>query len=186
MKKLIVMALLASGFISAQTAIGKTKVTNSSVSLEFGNDNRGLILPYVASAASLNDAVPGTLVMDASDAIIKLKKSGTEWTALTANVQNATYGLNTLIADTTGAVNTTIQQNLTDVLTKKAIIGATADAAPGVLVLSAANKAMILPQVTSPHLNIINPAPGMMVFDPTTNQLCVFNGTVWNYWGKAN
>ncbi|WP_435524785.1 hypothetical protein [Chryseobacterium indoltheticum] len=35
------------------------------------------------------------------------------------------------------------------------------------------DKAMILPKVASPHLNIINPAPGMMVYDTTAKQLAV-------------
>ncbi len=44
------------------------------------------------------------------------------------------------------------------------------------------NKAMILPKVASPHLNIKNPAPGMIVYDTDARQLAVFNGTVWSFW----
>ncbi|WP_279195775.1 hypothetical protein [Chryseobacterium indoltheticum] len=58
----------------------------------------------------------------------------------------------------------------------------TPTATPGILVLEDTNKAMILPRVASPHLNIINPAPGMMVYDTTAKQLAVFNGTVWSFW----
>lgn len=35
---------------------------------------------------------------------------------------------------------------------------------------------MILPKVASPHLNIINPAPGVMVYDTTNKQLAVLMG----------
>ena len=37
-------------------------------------------------------------------------------------------------------------------------------------------------QVPSPHQNIINPEPGVMVYDATTKQLAVFNGKVWSFW----
>ena len=41
------------------------------------------------------------------------------------------------------------------------------------MVLADTNKAMVLPKVASPHLNIVNPAPGMMVYDTTKNNwLC--------------
>ncbi|WP_426480116.1 hypothetical protein [Chryseobacterium sp. R2ACT005] len=44
------------------------------------------------------------------------------------------------------------------------------------------NKAMILPKIASPHLNIVNPAAGMMVYDTTKKQLAIYNGTVWSFW----
>ena len=53
---------------------------------------------------------------------------------------------------------------------------------PGILVLADTDKAMVLPKVASPHLNIVNPAAGMMVYDTTSKQLAVFNGTVWSFW----
>lgn len=56
------------------------------------------------------------------------------------------------------------------------------DTTPGILILSDADKAMILPKVASPHLNIINPAAGMMVYDTVNRQLAVYNGTVWSFW----
>ena len=51
-----------------------------------------------------------------------------------------------------------------------------------ILVLEDANKAMVLPTVPNPHVNIVNPEPGMMVYDTTAKQLAVFNGTVWSFW----
>ena len=56
------------------------------------------------------------------------------------------------------------------------------DPTPGLLVLADTDKAMVLPKVASPHLNIVNPAAGMMVYDTTSKQLAVFNGTVWSFW----
>ncbi|HRM13961.1 MAG TPA: hypothetical protein PLV47_13590, partial [Flavobacterium sp.] len=76
---------------------------------------------------------------------------------------------------------TILQASLTDKPDAKAAIG-TPTATPGILVLEDSNKAMVLPKVPSPHLNIINPEPGMMVYDTTTKQLAVFNGKVWSFW----
>jgi len=44
------------------------------------------------------------------------------------------------------------------------------------------NKAMTLPKIASPHLSIVNPAAGMMVYDITKKQLAIYNGTVWSFW----
>lgn len=30
--------------------------------------------------------------------------------------------------------------------------------------------------------NIVNPVPGIIVFDPVKEILCVYNGTQWSYW----
>ena len=54
------------------------------------------------------------------------------------------------------------------------------DTTPGILVLQDSDKAMVLPKVASPHLKIVNPAAGMMVYDTTNNCLKIFNGTVWS------
>ena len=78
---------------------------------------------------------------------------------------------------------TTEQDALTEITTAKTIIGENPlDATPGILVLSDTDKAMVLPKVASPHLNIKNPTPGMMAYDTDSRQLCVFNGTVWTFW----
>ncbi|SIQ64345.1 hypothetical protein [Chryseobacterium indoltheticum] len=76
----------------------------------------------------------------------------------------------------------TIQNNVTTENLDAVVRIGTPTATPGILVLEDTNKAMILPRVASPHLNIINPAPGMMVYDTTAKQLAVFNGTVWSFW----
>jgi hypothetical protein len=41
---------------------------------------------------------------------------------------------------------------------------------------------MVLPKVASPHLNIISPSAGMIVYDTIKKQLAVYNGTVWSFW----
>ncbi|WP_260393860.1 hypothetical protein [Riemerella anatipestifer] len=65
--KLSIFFIGLSMFAFGQVALGKSEVSNPSVSLEFGTQYRGLILPYVTSLSSVSDVVPGTIVMDGSD-----------------------------------------------------------------------------------------------------------------------
>jgi len=170
MKKTILLTLLFTSLLSfSQVAIGKSSITNTSVSLEFGNENRGLLLPWVNSSAAVSGAVDGTIIYDTADKKVKYLKAGS-WFDLSV--------------DTTGTVDTSLQDSLTDSPSAKTAIGTNAetDSTPGILVLTDTDKAMILPKVASPHLNIINPSAGMMVYDTTAHQLVVFNGAVWSFW----
>jgi len=167
-------AFLFSTIVFAQVIINpgtKTEITNSSVSVEFGSQERGIILPYVEESEALN-AVPGTLIMDYKDRIMKLKLGNGAWQNLTGNANKTNGFVNTLLA---------FQENPNT----KSIIGPTTvpqAQVPGILILSDPNKAMILPKVASPHLNIKNPAAGMMVYDSENKILAVFNGTQWSFW----
>lgn len=161
------LLLFTSGF--SQVAIGKTSVSNASVSLEFGSGNKGIILPWVTSAASVTGAVNGTIIYDVTDKKVKYQKSGS-WFDLSV--------------DTTGIVDTALQVSKVELPGAKVVIGVggSSDTTPGILVLKDTNKAMVLPKVANPHLNIINPAAGMMVYDTVNHQLAVFNGTAWSFW----
>ena len=172
MKKSLTLILISiSVFAFAQVAIGKDSVTNTSVSLEFGDDTtekKGIVMPWVTSAASVTGAVNGTIIYDISDKKVKYLKNGT-WFDLSVD---------------TGNVVTTDQDSLNELANAKAAIGkdAATDSTPGILVLTDTDKAMILPKVATPHLNIKNPAAGMMVYDKTNRQLAIFNGTNWTFW----
>ena len=162
--------------IPAQVAIGKGAVSNSSVSLEFAeNENRGMILPWVTSTGAVAAVADGSFVYDLSDHKVKVKYAG---------------GWKDLSVDLTGATGTAvdIQNSATENTNAKVSIGTPTSVpeANGILVLEDQTKAMILPRVASPHLNIINPAPGMMVYDTTAKQLAVFNGTVWSFWKPSS
>ncbi|WP_148043492.1 hypothetical protein [Chryseobacterium sp. G0240] len=61
-------------------------------------------------------------------------------------------------------------------------MGASTSSAPGVLVLESANKALILPKVAAPHLNVKNPYPGMICYDTASKSMAVFDGLKWSYW----
>ncbi len=168
MKKIFIIILLSiTEFVFSQVAIGKSTVTNSSVSLEFGAENRGLLLPWVSSEGDVSNAVDGTMIYDTTDKKIKYLKAGS-WFSLS----------------NTGTVDTTLQDSLIEKPSAKVAIGkdGTTDNTSGILVLTDKDKAMILPKVASPHLNIINPSAGMIVYDTVKHQLAIFNGDKWSFW----
>lgn len=180
-KKIIYILAIVSGamLIPAQVAIGKTTVTNPSVSLEFGTANKGIVLPWVTNTAAVAGVVNGTVAYDLSDHKVKVKYAS-GWKDLSVDTTGTT------VDPVTSTDGVTIQNNvLTENAGAEVRIG-TPSANPGILVLEDSNKAMVLPKVASPHLNIINPAPGMMVYDTTAKQLAVFNGNVWSFWKASN
>lgn len=175
MKNIIfIYSVFFSVVMSAQVAVGKTSVSNANVSLEFGAANRGMLLPWVTNTAGVTGVVNGTMVYDLSDKKVKVKYAAA-WRDLTINTTGTT------VDPVSGVDGVAIQNSATESTNAKFSIG-TVTATPGILVLEDTTKAMVLPKVASPHLNIINPAPGMMVYDTTTKLLAVFNGNVWTFW----
>lgn len=166
MNKIVIsITLFCIVLVKAQVAIGKTSVINPSVSLEFAStENRGIVLPYVEDNSGISEN--GTIIYNTSDKKVKYLKGGS-WFDLSV--------------DTTGNADLSIQTTKTEKTGAKVSIG-TPTSTDGILVLEDSNKAMILPKVASPHLNVINPAAGMMVYDTTARQLAVYNGTVWSFW----
>lgn len=172
-KALISLALILNTLLFAQVSFGKDTVTNTSVSVEFADSsNRGLILPYIEDKTGISEN--GTLIYDASDFKVKYLKNGSWFNLSDDDGTNAT----------TGIADLSVQTGKTDHPTATTVIGANASAVTtsGVLVLSDADKAMVLPKIASPHLNIFNPAPGMIVYDTVTRQLAVYNGASWSFW----
>ena len=127
-----------------------------------------MMLPWVTNVSSLQNTVNGTLVFDLSDRKVKSFQNNI-WVDLSVN--------------TSGIADSSLQDNLNDNSSAKTSIG-TPTTTAGILVLEDNNKAMILPKVASPHLNIISPDAGMMVYDTVKKQLAVFNGSVWTFWGE--
>lgn len=169
MKKIVlILGLIVCSSVSSQVAVGKATLESASSSLEFGSENRGMVLPWVTNTATVQNVVNGTLVFDLTDKKIK-------------SYQNNAWA--DLSIDTTGIVDSSLQDALNDSSNVKVAIG-TPTSTSGILVLEDNNKAMILPKVASPHLNIISPAAGMMVYDTVKKQLAVFNGSVWTFWGE--
>lgn len=169
-----ILYALFSVSVFSQVAIGKTNVASPSVSLDFGTENRGLVLPWVTSTAAVSGVINGTMVYDLTDKKVKVKYNAA-WKDLSINTQGTTVDP---LSSVDGVL---IQNSATENTLAKSAIG-TLTATPGILVLEDTNKAMVLPKVASPHLNIINPAPGMIVYDTFNKQLAVFNGSVWSFW----
>ena len=127
MKNIIALLTLAvSTCAFGQVAIGKSAVTNTSVSLEFGDyvagQGKGIVVPWVTSAAAVTGAEKGTIVFDTTDKIMKYKKADGSWFNLSKNETMNVDG--TQNVNTTGVVNTTLQDALTDKASAKASIGA--------------------------------------------------------------
>lgn len=175
---IIIIAAFISGSLYSQVAIGKTALSSNSVSLEFGNANRGMILPWVTSTAGVTGVVNGTMVYDITDKKVKAKYAA-GWKDFSINTTGTT------VDPISGVDGLSIQNAANEITTAKAAIG-TLTATPGILVLEDNNKAMILPKTNLPHLNIINPAPGMMVYDTTNKHFAVYNGTYWSFWTYAS
>ncbi len=179
-----ILSVMIASLSFAQVAIGKSNISNTSVSLEFGTGNKGIILPWannstgVSLPASGNKS--GTFILDVNDKKVKLSKNDGTWFDLTVhNLEKPATGGNIVI-------NNALQTNAAfpEKTDAKTMIGGnpTTDSTPGILVLADTDKAMIPPLVTDPATNIKNPAPGMMVYDSAKKLLAVYNGTVWSYW----
>ncbi len=167
MKNVLVgIGLLTMTSAHGQMVVSKQSTHNSSVSLDFADyESRGLILPYVEQKANITEN--GTLIFDMLDKKVKYLKNNA-WFDLSVN--------------SSGKVDPGLEIGGTEVQNAKVSIGKQT-AVDGVLVLEDADKAMVLPRVAEPHLNIINPSAGMIVYDTTNKLLAVYNGTVWSFWG---
>lgn len=175
MKNIISFILLAFvGMASAQVAIGgKETFASTSVLLEFEDQNntKGIIVPAVENTANALSTTPansnGTFLFDKSDKKFKVY-SNNAWMELTEAGSTAEITPNTATEQVTEQAGVIIGNNTTN--TK------------GALVLNHPEKAMVLPKVSEPHLNVKQPYPGMMCYDTKSKSLAVFNGENWYYW----
>lgn len=162
----IAAALVVFNLSAAQVAIGKQVVDGNSTVLDFNNvsgNTKGLILP-ATSGLPAGSLVNGTFVFDVTDNKVKVYENDT-WKAL-SDAGNSSA----------------VVVNNSEELGKGVVIGASSSTADGVLVLESPDKAMILPQISAPHINVKNPYPGMMCYDTASKTLAVYDGSVWNYW----
>lgn len=162
MKKLFFVFLISNLYV-AQVGVETTTVRGSGI-LDFATGTtKGIILPNVINNTTMTNVTPGTIVYDLITARIKYYDGA--WKDLT--YQNGTAP-NVLAGN--------------DVATKAGVIvGDPASTAEGVLVLESPNKALILPQINNPVLNVKSPVAGMICYDPTTKLMCIFNGKDWYF-----
>lgn len=157
-------------FSFAQVAIGKNFVNGTSTLLDFSEENKGIILPWCTTVPTTN-LVGGTIILDAtSDNRIKYY-DGTTWQDL--SLENGAVDLTNQNTLTEAGNGTLISDNTT-----------TGQRGDGVLVLESNDKAMILPIVEEPVVNMKSPTPGTMVYDPFNKVICFYNGTSWSFWGQ--
>ncbi|AZA84501.1 hypothetical protein C1637_06590 [Chryseobacterium lactis] len=162
----IAVALLIFNSFFAQVAIGKEVVDGNSTVLDFNNvsgNTKGVILP-ATSGLPTGTLVNGTFVFDLTDNKVKVYENDV-WKPLSD----------------AGSSSAVVVNNSAE-LGKGVIIGASSSTADGVLVLESQDKAMMLPKIATPHLNVKNPYPGMICYDTTSKTLAIFDGSVWNYW----
>ncbi len=156
------MAFFVSNEANAQMSIGKTTPENGSVLLDFGNEPKGIILPTVASAPG---AVEGTFVVNTTDkSVVVLDAQG--WKFLTTEGELVSHAFTNTGEDEGNGV----------------VMGADNSLKPGVLVLESTTQALVLPKIDKPHLTILSPIAGTMVYDTEADVLSVFDGTNWHYW----
>ena len=169
MKKILYTVILC-GFTSislAQVGIGKNTVDGVSTILDFENSTtNGIILPAVDFAPTDLNVINngGTFLYDLTDSRVKMYENGT-W----INLSDA-------------GIKTSIISNTSNEIGNGVIIGAETTSAKGVLVLESDSKAMILPKINQPEVNVKSPYPGMICYDTASKTLAIFDGKVWNYW----
>lgn len=181
MKKTILLTalLMSSPYAFSQVIIGDeigSANDKTSVLLDFAvNQNKGIILPATQSLPSGGGLAEGTILLDASNpAEAKVQFYNGSWQDLSSGSQ----------ADISSFIAT--QPNF-DEVSKGVIIGSDSSSVDGVLILESTDKAMVLPVVDTTD-NIINPAPGMMVYINKTGakRLAVFNGSKWTFWAAQS
>ncbi|MFB9079638.1 hypothetical protein ACFFLS_07100 [Flavobacterium procerum] len=163
----MILAIFAMPWANAQSSIGKNTPPGGSGILDFNAGGKaGIVLPWVTSLPTGTALAGGVMIYNAN-----LKKvmyyNETSWVDLSTK---------------TGAVDLSIQTSVPETNAKGTVIGAQSSAVDGVLVLESSNKALILPKVASPHLNIIKPMAGTICYDTVKKLLCVYNGTEWTFW----
>lgn len=160
---LIVLYIPVFGF--SQSAIDKQTANNVDAILDFSNpvgNVKGVVLPAVQTLPGT--PANGTFLFDKNDEMVKLYENNT-W----VNLSDAGDASNVAAYSGTEA-------------NKQTVIGAQSTSVNGAVVLESANKALVLPKIEAPHLNVPNPYPGMMCYDTAAKALAVFDSINWNYW----
>lgn len=169
MKNIILSIILILGFgitVKAQMAIGKHDVEGSGI-VDFGSGGvSGMVLPWVTKIPVENDLTPGMMIYNAIQKKV-MYYNGTIWVDLSLRA---------------GTVDLSEQNTINEVATQGTVLGALSSPVKGVLVLETSNKALILPKVASPHLNIVKPMAGTICYDVTKKMVCIYNGSEWSFW----
>jgi hypothetical protein len=153
--------------VYTQTAIDKRSADGAGI-LDFkAGTKRAIVLPQVLNTASI--VTPGTLFYDTNLKKVMYKdNNGIKDLSINTGIYNPIQNYETLISNAN----------------KVSIVGSKTSSATGVLILESDKKALVLPKIASPQLNIINPEPGTICYDTDKKLFCVFNGKEWTFWGE--
>lgn len=164
--KIFLIILFISSLAQAQVAIGKETADGAGI-LDFASgDNRGIMLPRITDASGISTA--GTLYYDAeTKKVMCAGHTEEDLSVLEGEFDETANGYDLLTEEGDGVV-----------------VGDDTTAPVGVLVLEDDAKALILPKVASPHLNIENPEPGLICYDTDSKMLAVYDGVQWTFWGQ--
>lgn len=157
--------------VQAQLLVNTELPHSPAVILDFNQDPNnamGLVLPIVNEITQ--NMVNGTMLFDKSDRRVKYKKKG-KWVSLSY---------------VDGILDNHIENPSVDIESSTYVGEDINLAVKGVLVLESENKAMVLPHVKDPLINVKNPYPGMICYDPTTKAMFLYDGRYWNIWRKSS
>ncbi|KRB56372.1 hypothetical protein [Flavobacterium sp. Root186] len=169
MKKILfILCTIAAGLTAnAQSSIGKTTAPDGSGILDFNAGGKaGIVLPWVTTLPTGTALTGGTIIYDANQKKV-MYYNNAAWVDLSNHA---------------GAVDLSIQTSVPEAAKKGTVIGAQSSTVDGVLVLESQNKALILPKVASPQLNIVSPMAGTICYDTVKKLVCIYNGSEWTFW----
>lgn len=165
MRKFYIALLFCPFFIQAQVAIDKASVDGDGI-LDFPTGTtKGIILPIVTTLPTGSNLSNGMILMDYTDKKVKMRENN-QWVDLSKESGNVSQV----------TINTSTETG------NGVVIGDATSTTQGVLVLESNSKALILPKIDRPHLNVVNPYPGMICYDTYNKALAVFNGSHWYFW----
>ena len=123
---------------------------------------KGIILP--ANTQVTTNPTNGSFTFDQSDRKVKMYEND-QWVSLTPTGDS-------------GAI-LTINSNDNG---EGVIVGAETSTAEGVLVLESDDRALVLPRIDNPVVNVNSPYPGMIAYDTTSKTIAIFDGKLWSFW----
>lgn len=182
MKNILILlsVLFSIHHLQAQMVIGKEEVDGAGI-LDFVlGENKGILLPILTELPT--QPSNGTIIFNNVDGDTnKLKVmvfENNDWKSLSDE------GALSIISENGENLTTPYVENRSEETGEGVILGEYDEnqVANGVLVLESTDKALILPKVVDPHLQVKSPRAGTILYDLTTKSLVVFDGKVWNYW----
>ena len=166
MKNVVFLTIILICNISlAQVSIGNENARGASILDLGGGTLNGIVLPY--NNTTINP-INGMLRVDANTSKIQLFTEN-DWVDLTEQGEMPVdYNNNEEIAINSGVTISDNEINNPDLI--------------GVLVLESKSKALTLPQIINPHINVVDPPIGMICYDPQNKVIAMYNGQNWYFY----